>query len=78
MGGAQGMLGQAASRAKSLEISHADICVLCTEMLNSITGCRHYLQFRALVEPTWVSADPSVHPGSLKIANAVDEAICVR
>lgn len=52
-------------------ISHADICVLYIEMLNSMKGCRHYLQFRALVEPTWVSAGPRIHPGSLKIADTL-------
>lgn len=59
-------------------IPHADICVLFIEMLNSMTGCRHHLQFRALVEPTWVSAGPFVHPGSLKIANTLDEVMCAR
>lgn len=54
-------------------ISHADFWHSYIEMLNSMTGCRNYLQFLALVESTWVSAGPInlSHPGSLKIANTM-------
>lgn len=65
------MLGLAAAEAKSLEFPMLISGFLYIEMLNSMTGCRYYLQFRALVESTWVSAGPSVPPGSLKIASIV-------